>query len=322
MASIREKMAASTANLRSASEITADEIPRKTRPKTAPGMMGALAAAETRIKELESRGDSSSISMKAISPNPWQPRKKFDPEYIASLASSIGEIGLIQPILLRVDPKDAARYQIVVGEMRYRAHELLEMSEIKAFVVELDDAEMAIWALTENVTREDLSDYEISQAIRETMTQFPSKKALAESLGMSRTQLYRFLSFEKLPQFVLDDLTIKPSLLGSSASQELQTVLKEMGESGITALQEVWPAVVEGKLEQTKLASAMKAVATRQMRRPSITKNVTSLFQKGKVAGHIKKDASFFMVKIKANLITEDKEERIRKILEELYTTD
>lgn len=94
MSSFRDKMAAKTAELGSASERPATERPAPAAPeprrssafKTGPGMLGALAVAQQRIQELENASDKLMLPVSAIQPNPWQPRKIFSDEGLASLA--------------------------------------------------------------------------------------------------------------------------------------------------------------------------------------------------------------------------------------------
>src|SRR5215813_9290406 len=87
---IRARMAEKTGNLRSTSDIQAEEVRRSPgAPKTGPGMAAALAAANMRIQELEAAGAQSELELSEIVPNPWQPRKQFDPARLTELAESI-----------------------------------------------------------------------------------------------------------------------------------------------------------------------------------------------------------------------------------------
>ena len=114
---IRARMAEQTANLRAASDIPKDETAAsKTandKPKTGPGMAAALAAANIKIQELETRGAQSVLPVSEIVPNPWQPRRVFNEAKLSELAESIREVGLLQPIVVR---RAESTYQIVAGE--------------------------------------------------------------------------------------------------------------------------------------------------------------------------------------------------------------
>ena len=90
-----------------------------------------------------------------IEPKTDQPRKTFDEEALAGLASSISAHGLLQPILVRPLPND--RFQIVAGERRWRASKMAGLAEIPAIVIDQDDAEAAEISLIENIQRQDLN---------------------------------------------------------------------------------------------------------------------------------------------------------------------
>lgn len=319
MANYREKMLQKTANLRSVAEI-GETKPKEEKPKTAPGMMGALAEANLRIQELEKKSAQSlELPLDAIEPNPWQPRKEFDAEELDELASSIQEVGLIQPIVVRVNPADPQKYQIVVGERRFRAHQQLGKETIKALIAELDDQLMAVWALGENITRADLSDYEISKAARMVETEFPTRKALAEALGMSRPHLYRYFAFEKLPEFIRKDLEDRPRLLTCTTADSVQALLSQAGEAAVPVLQDLWRMLKEGDLDQAKLPSLLKQRVESPLRTPTQTDALQPLFSKGRKAGHVKKDATAFVIRIQAKFLTPEQEQKLREAVGSIF---
>jgi ParB family transcriptional regulator, chromosome partitioning protein len=253
MSNMREQLLAKTAGIRATSSINEDEVKRSTRTQTAPGLAGALAVAQLRVQELESTGAASQLAVSDIVANPWQPRRVFNEAKLSELAESIREVGLMQPIVVR---RSGDIYQIVAGERRWRSHKMIELATIKAVVVECSDADMAVLALVENVSRDDLSDYEVATSMRQTEKEFPDRKRMAEALGMSRSGLYQFLSFENLPDFIRKDLDIQPRLLGGTAAQAIVTAIKKHGESGMNAAVELWPLVVKGDMDQGKVAAA------------------------------------------------------------------
>ena len=120
-----------------------------------------------------------------IEPKTDQPRKTFDEEALAGLASSISAHGLLQPILVRPLPND--RYQIVAGERRWRASKMAGLTEIPAIVIEQDDAEAAEISLIENIQRQDLNPLEEAMAYRALMDNFDlTQEQLSERVGKSR----------------------------------------------------------------------------------------------------------------------------------------
>ena len=151
------------------------------------------------------------IAVDEIEPNPWQPRRVFKEDDIRKLADSIADVGLIQPIAVRRVQNLDTGFELVAGERRLRAHRLLAAMEIKAVIIEVADEDMAAMALAENIDREDLSAYEIAIAIQNAEGAFPNRKELAKSLGMQRSDLYRYMAFFQLPQFIREDLDANPS---------------------------------------------------------------------------------------------------------------
>lgn len=307
-------------------------------PRTAPGQLMAfrnemiayeekIAALEAKVKDLET----TTISVALISPNPWQPRKVFDEAEIQKLAGSIAEIGLIQPIVVRsvsnVDthgaPKESVsnvdtRYQIVAGERRWRAHKLLGLSEVKAVVIETTDEEMAALALAENFDREDLTAYEIALAIQNAESAFPNRKSLANALGINRTDLYKFLAFFQLPDFVISDLEQQPGLLGRHAAEEIAASIKKHDQPAIDALEKIWPRVKSGDLDQGKIASLIETSISRGTQAP-IQRDIRKLFVGNEQAGSITRDAARLKIEIKAAALTPEKEAELRAFVEKMF---
>lgn len=317
---IRARMAEKTGNLRSAADIQADEARRPaSNPKTGPGMAAALAAANIRIQELEAAGAHSELALSEIIPNPWQPRRVFDPAKLSELAESIREVGLIEPVVVR---RAETGFQLIAGERRLRAHQILEKETIRALVVDCADQDMAVFALVENVSREDLADYEIGQSLRRSEAEFPSRKRMAEALGMSRAGLYRFLSFDGLPPFIRQELDLRPRLLGGNAAQDLAAAIRKHGDAGLAAAKELWPLVVSGKLDQGKLAGAVSAMASRKSAgRVASERSIDKFFAGNQQAGSITKDDASFTVKIKAGVLSDAQETLIRELISRMFTT-
>ncbi len=318
MSNIREQMLAKTAGIRSTADRKPDVTRRANRTETAPGMAGALAAAQLRVQELEASGLQSQLAVTEIVPNPWQPRRVFNELKLSELAESIREVGLLQPIVVR---RAESGYQLIAGERRWRAHKMLSLDDIKAVVVDCSDADMAVLAMVENISRDDLSDYEISLSLRQTEKEFPSRLRLAEALGMSKTGIYRFMSFSELPDFILKDLDLQPRLLGGNAAEAIVTMLRKHGEAGVAAAKEIWPLVTSGNLDQGKVAAAIKAVATRRAASISAARerSIDKYFSGKEQAGSFTKDINGFTLKIRAGAWTDALETQIREVLSQAF---
>ncbi|MGA9284527.1 MAG: ParB/RepB/Spo0J family partition protein [Solirubrobacteraceae bacterium] len=119
------------------------------------------------------------LPVELIVANPNQPRRHFDEEALNALAGSLGEQGVLQPVLVR--PKPGGTYELVAGERRWRAAQIAGLSEIPALVRPHDDAATLELALIENMAREDLNPIEEARACA----------ALVEELGLTREQVGR-----------------------------------------------------------------------------------------------------------------------------------
>jgi len=134
-----------------------------------------------------------------IHPNPNQPRKHFDEASLRSLAASIRSAGLMQPIVVR--PGLAGGFQLVVGERRWRAAQLIGLSPLPAIVQELDDQTATTWALIENVQREDLNPIERAEAFRQLIDEHGlTHQELADRVGVNRSSVTNFLRLLELDE--------------------------------------------------------------------------------------------------------------------------
>ncbi len=320
MSNIREQLLAKTAGIKATDARKPDATRKATRTQTAPGMAGALAAAQLRVQELESNGASSELPVGEIMPNPWQPRRVFNEAKLTELAESIREVGLMQPVVVR---RAESGYQIIAGERRWRAHKMLGQENIRAVVIDCTDQDMAVLALVENVSRDDLTDYEISVSIRRSEQEFPDRKRMADALGMSRARLYRYFAFESLPDFVRKSLDLKPTLLGGHAAQDVVATLKKHGDDGVRTASELWPDVVSGDLAQGKYAAAIAALASKRGTSGDVGggRSIEKFFSAREQAGNITKDLGHFTVKIKTTMLTEDQEREIRDVIGRLFST-
>jgi ParB family chromosome partitioning protein len=257
-----------------------------------------------------------------IDPNPYQPRRIFPQSELESLASSISEAGLLQPISVR---SMGEHYQIIAGERRWRAHKLLGRHTIEALVIPAEDGDMAVLALAENIDRENLSDYEIGKALRQVESLFPSKKKLAESLGLNREDMYRYYAFEALPESIRARLDQNPRLLSRAAATEIKRLLQQTEHTQLIheLLEEAWKKLEAGELEQTKMAAhIMRELKVRTTPAAHTQPETRNLTQNGKVIGSISEDSKALVVKLKAQALNEDKRARLLQFIEALVAAE
>ena len=139
------------------------------------------------------------VPVSAIVPNRFQPRKVFNADNIAELASTIEQHGLLQPIILR--EYEDQKYEIIAGERRFRAIQNLKWAELPAIVQTMDDHETASMALIENLQREELTAVEEAQAYKDLMKLNDFTQAsLAEKMGKSQSFVANKLRLLKLSQ--------------------------------------------------------------------------------------------------------------------------
>lgn len=138
------------------------------------------------------------IPTAAISRNPYQPRKEFDPDALAELAASIAEHGVLQPLLVR---EFDGGFQLIAGERRWLAAQRAGLETVPCCVVDVIDKTACEFALEENLKRQDLSDLEKAVAFRDYLTHFECTiEELARQLSMSRSAVSNILRLLELSE--------------------------------------------------------------------------------------------------------------------------
>lgn len=168
--------------------------------KKFPALGRGLDALISTDDELHTGGSSSinEVPVFKIKANPNQPRREFDTEALQELAESIRQIGIIQPITLRL--MDDGSYQIIAGERRWRASQMAGLTAIPAYIRTADDENMMQMALVENIQREDLNAIEISLAYQHLLEQYGlTQDQLADKVGKNRATIANYLRLLKLP---------------------------------------------------------------------------------------------------------------------------
>jgi ParB family transcriptional regulator, chromosome partitioning protein len=141
------------------------------------------------------------IAVTAIAPNPRQPRQSFDEDALDELAESISQVGLLQPVVVRaVGP---GRYELVMGERRWRAAQRAGLTEIGAIVKQTQDDDLLRDALMENLHRQQLDPLEEAAAYQQLLDDFgATHEELARKIGRSRPHITNTLRLLNLPPSV------------------------------------------------------------------------------------------------------------------------
>lgn len=143
------------------------------------------------------------VGIEKLFPCPSQPRQFFDDEAIQTLATSIVEHGLLQPILVRPDKTRKGFYEIVAGERRWRASQKAQLHEVPVVIRELDDESMFQIALVENLQRKDLSSIEEARGYKRLHEEFGnSHEEIGKILGRSRSHIANMIRLLDLPDSV------------------------------------------------------------------------------------------------------------------------
>ena len=183
------------------------------------------------------------IPLEEIKKNPYQPRTYFNEEKLNELKDSIEKNGLLQPIVIK---KAIKGYYIIAGERRYRAFELLDKKEIPAIIKEMTDEEMMVFAVLENLQREDLSALEESESYKNLMDKMSlTQEELANKLGKSRPYIANSLRLLKLPTEI--KIKLEQGLISAAHARTLLSLKTKKN------MEEVCTLVIERKMSVREL---------------------------------------------------------------------
>ncbi|MDR1267842.1 MAG: ParB/RepB/Spo0J family partition protein [Holosporales bacterium] len=207
-------------------------------------MNGALGKGLSSLlgPEVKENTQSQSLPVQALAPNPFQPRRKFNEESIEELAQSIREHGIIQPILVRPDPADPVKYQIVAGERRWRAAMKAHLAHVPCFICALNDQQSLEYALLENVQREDLNCIEEGEAYARLIREFHhTQEQLSRIIGKSRSHIANLLRLLTLPDSVKDRVRSGELSFGHARAligrPNVETIAQDIIARGMTVRQ-------------------------------------------------------------------------------------
>jgi ParB family chromosome partitioning protein len=173
--------------------------------KPKPGMGRGLGAILSVSSEAVQPGEEQlrELPVELISPNPDQPRRRFDQESLEALAGSLGERGVLQPVLVR--PRAGGSYELVAGERRWRAARIAGLQSIPAIVREREDAEALEAALVENMAREDLNPIEEARACAALVEELGlTREAVGRRVGRSRVAVSNLVRLLDLPDEAIE----------------------------------------------------------------------------------------------------------------------
>lgn len=168
------------------------------------------------------------VPIDQIHPNPDQPRRRFAETAMEELAASIREKGVIQPLIVRPDPKRPDDFQIVAGERRWRAAQLAQLHDLPVVIREFSDIEVLEIAIIENIQRADLNAMEEAAGYRQLIDRFGhSQDKLAQALGKSRSHIANMMRLLALPEEIQD--SVRGGQLSAGHARALLTATDPIG---------------------------------------------------------------------------------------------
>ena len=190
------------------------------------------------------------LPIELIVPNPTQPRRRFDQEALQALAGSLGERGVLQPVLVR--PRAGGTYELVAGERRWRAARIAGLQEIPALVRPREDAEALELALIENMAREDLSPIEEARACAALVEELGlTREEVGRRVGRSRVAVSNLVRLLDLPDDVIELLQEGALSEGHGRALLLAEDHGARGALARSAVQEGWSVrVVEARARE------------------------------------------------------------------------
>jgi ParB family chromosome partitioning protein len=151
----------------------------------------------------EPRSGAAELPVELIEPNPEQPRRIFDPKELERLSDSIRQHGVLQPVVVR---RIGSRYQLVVGERRWRATQLAGLATIPAVVADVDEQDRLELALIENVQRHDLNPIELAHAFLALSEGGTTQEDIGRRVSLDRSTVANHLRLLELPRELQGDL--------------------------------------------------------------------------------------------------------------------
>ncbi len=210
--------------------------------------------------------ESMEIDIDLIDPNPFQPRKEWKPEEIASLAASIRSQGIIQPLILK---KEGKRYQLIAGERRLRAAREAGLKKVPVIVREASREQMLALALVENIQRRDLGPMEKAEAFKRLSSEFDlTQEDMGNRVGMSRSSVANFLRLLELPESIQKMLSEGQLQMGHGRAL--------LGLKDTSAMQRAAVAAFKRNMSVRQLEDKIRMLVAGTKRKPaSVSKRTT-----------------------------------------------
>lgn len=219
------------------------------------GLGALIENQETEPRKVTTVGNSqpgvAEIDINLIDANPYQPRTIFDEETLNELASSIREIGIIQPVTIK--DKTNGRYQLISGERRLRASRIAGLKKLPAYIRKADDQNLLEMALVENIQREDLDAIEVAISYQRLIDECNlTQENLSKRVGKKRTTVTNYLRLLKLPAEI--QLGIKERKLSMGHARALVNIEKTRDQL------KIYGKILDHELSVRKVEEIVRAI--------------------------------------------------------------
>ena len=179
------------------------------------------------------------VMLDLLEPSPFQPRQIFDENALNDLVESIREKGVLQPLLVRPNPKKKGGYEIIAGERRFRASKKAGLTQVPVIIKEFNDKAALEVALIENLQREDLNAIEEAEAYVRLLKEFEyTQEELARVVGKSRSYVANMMRLLELPESVKKLLSEKQMTVGHArtllTAENPEKLAKEIVKKGLS----------------------------------------------------------------------------------------
>jgi ParB family transcriptional regulator, chromosome partitioning protein len=182
------------------------EIPMNKKTTLGKGLNALFPDISSVMEEEGKTGVATLLDIEAIHPNPYQPRKIFDPEKIEELAASLRSSGILQPLIVR---KGSDGYELIAGERRWRAAIKAGLKEVPVIIKNVSNDQVLKLSLIENLQRENLNPVEEAEAYYRLVEDFKFlQEAVGEAVGKNRSTITNALRLLKLPEEIKKDLSL------------------------------------------------------------------------------------------------------------------
>ncbi|HRH37672.1 MAG TPA: ParB/RepB/Spo0J family partition protein [Flavobacteriales bacterium] len=203
------------------------------------------------------------LPISQIEANPFQPRTHFSEEALAELAQSISELGIIQPVTVR--RMGYERYQLVSGERRFRASQLLSLTEIPAYVRVANDESMLEMALVENIQREELDAIEVAVSFQRLIDEVKlTQEQLSEKVGKDRATVSNYLRLLRLPPEI--QIGLRQRAIGMGHARALITITDPAWQV------DLYRKIIESQLSVRQVEDIARSYSPRTANKPPSVK--------------------------------------------------